>query len=172
MCCRRAARRRAHLRRSSPIACPHRAAATVTRPLPNSPCATSPHGPATGRDLAYWATLTMTDIRRGSTALPTSSHRSSTTDASFWHAPGDALGISIAHRPPAAGTRRDVPGVSGLTLDDRRRGCSAASAESATGMALVDAQLVAAMRRTVNSKAVTFSVRPHRALHAHEPEAT
>ena len=31
--------------------------------------------------------------------------------------------------------------------------------ESAIGMALVDAQLVAAMRRTINSKAVTFSVR-------------
>ena len=43
--------------------------------------------------------------------------------------------------------------------------------ESAIGMALVDAQLVAAMRRTVNSKAVTFSVRPHRALYAHELEA-
>jgi hypothetical protein len=43
--------------------------------------------------------------------------------------------------------------------------------ESAIGMALVDAQLVAAMRRTINSKTVTFSVRPHRALHAHELEA-
>ena len=43
--------------------------------------------------------------------------------------------------------------------------------ESAIGMALVDAQLVAAMRRTINSKAVTFLVRPHRALHAHELEA-
>jgi hypothetical protein len=38
-------------------------------------------------------------------------------------------------------------------------------------MALVDAQLVAAMRRTVDAEAVTFSVRPHRALDARELEA-
>jgi hypothetical protein len=43
--------------------------------------------------------------------------------------------------------------------------------ESAIGMALVDAQLVAAMKRTVNLEAVIFSVRPHRGLHAHELEA-
>jgi hypothetical protein len=43
--------------------------------------------------------------------------------------------------------------------------------ESAIGMALVDAQLVAAMKRTVNAKAVTFAVRPYRALREREVEA-
>ena len=43
--------------------------------------------------------------------------------------------------------------------------------ETAIGMALVDAQLVAAMKRTVSPKAVTFDVRPHRALRKDEIEA-
>jgi hypothetical protein len=43
--------------------------------------------------------------------------------------------------------------------------------ETAIGMALVDAQLVAGMKRTVGPKAVTFEVRPHRALEGREIEA-
>ena len=35
-------------------------------------------------------------------------------------------------------------------------------------MALVDAQLVAGMKRTVGSKAVTFEIRPHRTLRKRE----
>ena len=38
-------------------------------------------------------------------------------------------------------------------------------------MALVDAQLVAGMRRTVGPKAVTFALYPHRALRARELES-
>ena len=38
-------------------------------------------------------------------------------------------------------------------------------------MALVDAQLVAGMKRTVGPKAVTFELRPHRALTEREVEA-
>ena len=40
--------------------------------------------------------------------------------------------------------------------------------ESAIGMALVDAQLVAGMRRTVTAKAVTFALHPLRALRSRE----
>ena len=36
--------------------------------------------------------------------------------------------------------------------------------ETAIGMALVEGQLVAGMKRSVGPKAVTFDVRPHRAL--------
>jgi hypothetical protein len=35
-------------------------------------------------------------------------------------------------------------------------------------MALVDGQLVAAMKRTVNAKTVVFEIRPHRALREDE----
>ena len=40
--------------------------------------------------------------------------------------------------------------------------------ESAIGMALVEGQLVASMKRTVGAKAVTFEIRPHRTLHKRE----
>ena len=43
--------------------------------------------------------------------------------------------------------------------------------ESAIGMALVDAQLVAAMRRTDQFEGRHLSVRPHRGLHARELKA-
>jgi hypothetical protein len=40
--------------------------------------------------------------------------------------------------------------------------------ESAIGMALVDAQLVAGMRRTVTATAVVFEIRPYRDLTTRE----
>jgi hypothetical protein len=43
--------------------------------------------------------------------------------------------------------------------------------EAAIGMALVDGQLVAGMKRTVTAKAVTFSIRPHRTLRRRELDA-
>ena len=43
--------------------------------------------------------------------------------------------------------------------------------ETPIGMALVDGQLVAAMKRTIGAKGVTFAVRPHRPLRAPEVEA-
>ena len=43
--------------------------------------------------------------------------------------------------------------------------------ETATGMALVDAQLVAAMRRTIAHDHVQFDLRPYRALTPPETEA-
>jgi hypothetical protein len=43
--------------------------------------------------------------------------------------------------------------------------------EAAIGMALVDAQLVAAMKRTVTSGGVTFRLHPHRSLRPRELSA-
>jgi hypothetical protein len=43
--------------------------------------------------------------------------------------------------------------------------------ESAAGMALVDAQLLAAMRRTIAHDHVRFDLRPYRALTSPETEA-
>ncbi len=42
--------------------------------------------------------------------------------------------------------------------------------ETAIGMALVDAQLLAAMRRTITRDEVQFDLRPYRGLKAHEIE--
>jgi hypothetical protein len=129
------------------------------------------HGPATGRDLAYWATLTVTDVRRGIDGAADKLASFEHDGRTFWHALGDA--------PASASPTGHLLQV----LDEMYRGYQDSrwmidaegvvprTRESAIGMALVDAQLVAAMRRTLNSKAVTFSVRPHRGLHAHELEA-
>ena len=46
-----------------------------------------------------------------------------------------------------------------------------AARETAIGMALVDAQLVAGMKRTIGAKAVTFAIHPHRALEDREATA-
>jgi hypothetical protein len=113
----------------------------------------------------------VTDIRRGIDGAADKLASFEHDGRTFWHAPGDA--------PASASPTGHLLQV----LDEMYRGYQDSrwmidaegvvprARESAIGMALVDAQLVAAMRRTVNSKAVTFSVRPHRALHAHELEA-
>lgn len=120
------------------------------------------HGPATARDLAYWATLTLTDARRacelGRDVLTTFDHDGRT----FFHAPGE---------PPSG---RLEPAAHLLQLlDELYRGfqdsrwvLDAAGAvprarETAVGMALVDGQLVAAMKRTVAADHVRFDLRPY-----------
>ena len=129
------------------------------------------HGPATERDLAYWATLTVTDVRRGIAAAGDRLASFERDGRTFWHAPGDA--------PPSASPAGHLLQV----LDEMYRGYQDSrwvidadgvvprGRETAIGMALVDAQLVAGMKRTVTAKAVTFSIRPHRALGKGELEA-
>jgi hypothetical protein len=127
------------------------------------------HGPATERDLAYWATLTVTDARAGLRAaedgLATFEHDGRT----FWHAPGDP--------PRRAG---EPAGHLLQILDELYRGYQDSrwvldaagivprAREAAIGMALVDAQLVAAMQRSVSAARVSFSLTPHRALRPRE----
>ncbi|HJU57928.1 MAG TPA: winged helix DNA-binding domain-containing protein [Actinomycetota bacterium] len=129
----------------------------------------SGHGPATERDLAYWATLTLTDVRHGlnlvNGQLASFEHEGRT----FWHAPAD---------PPR---RRGEPTAHLLQiLDETYRGyqdtrwvLDAAAIvprarESSAGMALVDAQLLAATRRMVTSDRVVFELTPYRSLDAKE----
>ena len=129
------------------------------------------HGPATERDLAYWATLTVTDVRRGIAAAGDRLASFERDGRTFWHAPGEA--------PPSESPAGHLLQV----LDEMYRGYQDSrwvidadgvvprGRETAIGMALVDAQLVAGMKRTVTAKAVTFSIRPHRALGKGELEA-
>jgi hypothetical protein len=129
------------------------------------------HGPATERDLAYWATLTLTDVRRGLAGAADRLASFEHDGRSFWHAPGD-----LPHAAAPAGHLLQV-------LDEMYRGyqdsrwmidaeqLASRARESAIGMALVDAQLVAGMRRTIGPKVVTFALRPLRDLHAREVES-
>jgi hypothetical protein len=83
----------------------------------------------------------------------------------FWHAPGD----------PPAGPQQPVGHLLQI-LDETYRGYQDSrwvldaagnvprTRETATGMALLDAQLVAAMRRTITPDHVQFDLRPYRTL--------
>ena len=129
------------------------------------------HGPATERDLAYWATLTVTDVRRGIAAASDRLASFEHDGRTFWHAPGDAP----ASASPAGHLLQVLDEMYRGYQDSRwvldADGIVPRVRETAIGMALVDAQLVAAMKRTVSPKAVTFAVRPHRALRKNEVEA-
>lgn len=126
------------------------------------------HGPATERDLAYWATLTVTDVRRGIAGAGDRLASFEHDERTFWHAPGDI--------PDAAAPDAHLLQV----LDEMCRGyqdsrwvidteqLASRARETAIGMALVDAQMVAGMRRTVTAKAVTFALHPLRDLRARE----
>jgi hypothetical protein len=123
------------------------------------------HGPATERDLAYWATLTLTDVRAGLQQVRDRLGSFQHDGRTFWHAPGDAPG---GPQEPAAHLLQ--------ILDETYRGYQESrwvldaaghvprTRESAVGMALVDAQLLAAMRRTIAHDHVQFHLRPYRAL--------
>jgi hypothetical protein len=123
------------------------------------------HGPATERDLAYWATLGLTDVRTGLREVRDRLDSFEHDGRTFWHAPEE---------PP--GAPQEPAGHLLHLLDETYRGyqdsrwvLDAAGdvprvRESAIGMALVDAQLVAAVRRTVGPKHVDFALRPYRAL--------
>ena len=92
-------------------------------------------------------------------------------DRTYWHAPG----IS----PGAASPRGHLLQV----LDEMYRGYQDSrwavdadhllrrGRETAIGMALVDGQVVAGMKRTVAARAVTFALQPLRALAADEVHA-
>ena len=90
----------------------------------------------------------------------------------FWHAPAD--------RP---GGPQEPVGHLLQVLDETYRGYQDSrwvldaagnvprTREAAIGMALLDAQLLAAMRRTIANDHVEFDLRPYRALAATEIEA-
>jgi hypothetical protein len=133
------------------------------------------HGPATERDLAYWASLTLGDARRGIAMVQDRLERFTHEGRTFWHAPGQT--------PPPDSTSQQPRGQLLQILDECYRGYQDSrwvldaaglvprSREPATGMALVDGQLVGMARRTVGQKHVRFDVLPYRALRSAEIEA-
>ena len=130
------------------------------------------HGPATERDLAYWATLPLTDVRAGLAQVRDRLDSFRHDGRTFWHAPADA---PTGPQRPAAHLLQ--------ILDETYRGYQESrwvldaaghvprTRESAAGMALVDAQLIAAMRRSLAHGHVRFDLRPYRALAPAEIQA-
>ncbi|MEJ3745842.1 winged helix DNA-binding domain-containing protein [Actinomycetes bacterium KLBMP 9797] len=125
----------------------------------------SGHGPATEKDLAYWATLTLTDVRAGLRQVGDRLGSFQHDGRTFWHAPGHA---PDGPQEPA-GHLLQILDETYRGYQDSRWVLDAAGdvprgREAAAGMALVDAQLVAAMRRTVARDQVSFALQPYRAL--------
>jgi hypothetical protein len=130
------------------------------------------HGPATERDLAYWATLTLTDVRAGLQQVRDQLDSFQHDGRTFWHAPADA---PRGPQEPAGHLLQILDETYRGYQDSRwvldAAGHALRTRETAAGMALVDGQLLAAMRRTIANDQVTFDLRPYRALKPHEIEA-
>jgi Winged helix DNA-binding domain len=127
------------------------------------------HGPATERDLAYWATLTLTDVRRGFSVVGERLASFEYDGRTFWHAPGDLP----RRRGEPAGHLLQILDEMYRGYQDTRwvldaEGIVPRARESAIGMALVDAQLLAAMKRTVTAGGVAFRLNPHRPMRPRE----
>ncbi|HYO17305.1 MAG TPA: winged helix DNA-binding domain-containing protein [Dermatophilaceae bacterium] len=120
------------------------------------------HGPATDRDLTYWATLSLTEVRAGLAQVRDQLGSFVHQGRTFWHAPADS--------PPTG--RQSPAGHLLQILDETYRGYQDSrmvldsqgivprGRETAIGMALVDAQMVAGMRRTIGRR-VVFELRPY-----------
>lgn len=122
------------------------------------------HGPATDKDLAYWASLPITDIRRGREAVAGILESFEHEGRTYWHARGAEPG----GREPRGHLLQLLDEMYRGYQDSRMvldaRGVVPRGRESAIGMALVDGQLVAAMRRTVSTREVTFELTPYAPL--------
>ena len=129
------------------------------------------HGPATERDLAYWATLTLTDVRRGLAGAADRLESFDHDDRTYWHAPGEAA-ASVSPK----GHLLQVLDEMYRGYQDSRwaldaDGLLSRGRETAIGMALVDGQVVAGMKRTLTTRAVTFEIRKLRRLAPEEEDA-
>jgi Winged helix DNA-binding domain len=119
------------------------------------------HGPATARDLAYWATLTVGDVRRGLAQVADLLGSFEHDGRTFWHAPGEEPPKNAME--PAGHLLQILDEVyrgyqdSRMVLDSE--GVVPPGRETAIGMALVDAQMVARMKRTVGRR-VVFELTP------------
>ena len=127
------------------------------------------HGPATARDLAYWATLTLGDARRGIEAASEELMSFEHDGRTFWH--------RADCEPPA---RKTATAHLLQIFDEIYRGYQdsrwvldadtllARTRETSLGMALLDGQIAATVNRTVDGNGVHFALTPYRMLTAPE----
>lgn len=120
------------------------------------------HGPVTDRDLAYWATLTLGDARRGLAAV--AGLASFIYDGrTFWHLPDQSPPVGPGE---PRGHLLQILDETYRGYQDSRWVLDAAGVvprkrETAIGMVLVDGQLVASMKRATTGSRVSFAVAPY-----------
>lgn len=135
------------------------------------------HGPATERDLAYWATQTLTDVRAGLAAVRDRLEHFDHDGRTYWFDP-ERSGPDLA--PP----RSSMPSAHLLQiLDEYHHGYQESrwsldaagivprGRPTSIGMVLVDGQMVGDLQRDVQTESVRFDVRTHRPLDEAEIEA-
>jgi hypothetical protein len=120
------------------------------------------HGPATERDLAYWATLTLGDVRRGLNQVRDQLSSFDHDGRTFWHAldgtPPATSGAPTGHLLQILDEVYRGYQDSRMVLDSE--GIVPSGRETAIGMALVDAQMVARMKRSIGRR-VAFEITPY-----------
>ncbi len=123
------------------------------------------HGPVTERDVTYWATMTLGDVRAGIAANADRLDSFQLDGSTFWHVPGDAPTGPTEPRAHLLQILdeyyRGYQDSRGLLAVD---GLQVAGRESSTGMVVVDSQLVGHMKRTIGRDHVTFDVQLLRPL--------
>ena len=131
------------------------------------------HGPATERDLAYWASLTLTDVRAALAAVADRLESFEHDGRTYWYG-----------QPPPSGDPLEPRGHLLLVLDEFHNGYQdsrdALDADGIrppgdrganVGMALVDGQMVGDVRRTLRRATATFDVGLFRELGRDEADA-
>jgi hypothetical protein len=130
------------------------------------------HGPATERDLSYWATLTVTDVRAGLRSVAGQLEQVEHDGRTYWFT-----------EPPPKGTVFAPRGHLLLSLDEYHNGYQDSryvldadgiiprGRRPNVGMALVDGQMVGDMRRTARGDTVTFEIGTFRSLSDDEVSA-
>ena len=130
------------------------------------------HAPATVRDLAYWATLPLGEARRGLDEVRDQLDSFDHDGRTYWHAPGEppqGPGQPLGHLLQLLDETYRGYQDSRWVVD--ARGVVPRQRERAIGIALVDGQLVAGMKRTLTPGQVSFELTPHRRLSAQERQA-
>jgi hypothetical protein len=123
------------------------------------------HGPVTERDIAYWATMTLRDVRAGLADIANQISSFELDGDTFWRTTDAPAGDTFEPRAHLL-----------QILDEYYRGYQhsrglidiagrmVAGREDSIGMAIIDSQIVGGMSRTVGSEYVTFDIRPLRPL--------
>jgi hypothetical protein len=122
------------------------------------------HGPATVADLAYWATLPLGDVRRGLVQVQDTLASFEHDGRTFWHAADQGPPRAAADDPPAHLLQildEIYRGYQDSRMMIDRAGVVPRGRETAAGMALVDAQMVATMKRTVTDRCARFTLTPY-----------
>jgi len=130
------------------------------------------HGPATERDLSYWATMTLTDVRAGLAAVADRLDTFEHDGRTYWfgqQAPASVPPSPRAHLLQTLDEYHNGYQDSRYTLD--ADGLLPRVRPANTGMVLVDGQMVGGMRRRISDGGVTFEVNLFRDLDDGEHDA-